>query len=385
MGMRLWRDKFWPKAERMLATVSFGLSRPLRYTAAVGMVVAALALRLAVAPAEAGLPFLTFFPAAAISAIVGGLGPGLVAAGLGAILACHLFFPVLDQAASLAVLIFLADGLIVCGAIEGMRRYYRHCRVTGHNLERTVGRLVAMNAELERFGYVASHDLQEPLRAIVSFSQLIARNYGDRLDDTGREYLDFLVEAGRRMQGLVAGLQDYSRLTVHPAPRYWINSSEIVHRSLVPLADAIRDTGAGISVEPLPSVWANGTQLTQVFEHLLGNALKFRAAGRRPVISVTCRLREDEWIFSVADNGIGFDPTEMNVFEIFRQLHPRGTFPGQGVGLALCRHIVGGHGGRIWVESRPGNGSTFHFTLPLPARGELFNMEAASAEAACSR
>ncbi|GEM_PF-3619632 len=354
--------------EQMLATVSFGLSPIARYVVAVALVGIALEVRLLIAPPEGGVPFLTFFPAAAISAIIGGLGPGLVACVLGAALAVWQFIPLVDTTSWLSMLIFMVDGVIVCTAIEAMRRYYRRNAEMNFHLERTVERLSSMNAELARFAYVASHDLQEPLRSITSFSQLLVRDYSGRLDQRGLESLGFVIDGGRRMHQLINDLLAYSRATQQGSLRRgWVDANGALQAVRGALAEAIDACGAEIAVGPLPTVWVNDIQMIELLEHLVGNAIKFRAPDRPPRISVTCRRHDDAWLFAVTDNGIGFDPTTADVFEIFRQLHPRGTFGGQGLGLALCRRIVLDHEGRIWADSVPGRGTTIQFTLPAQA------------------
>jgi len=351
--------------ERILATISFGLNPPARYLMAVLLVGVALAVRWMIAPPSAGIPFLTFFPAAALSAIIGGLGPGLLAAGLGAALAYWLFTPYVDASAVLSILIFLADGIIVCSAIEAMRRYYIRSVATMRTLEQSVERLTVVNAELGRFAYIASHDLQEPLRSITSFSQLIQRDYGDRLDNKGQEYLGFVVDGGKRMHGLINDLLAYSRITTEAKLRGEVDSGDAARTALDNLMAEIRESGATVDVGSLPAVKANNVQLVQVFQNLLGNAIKFRAPDRSLRVSVTAQCDERECVFTVTDNGIGFDAAGQDVFEIFRQLHPRGRYPGQGVGLAICRRIIQEHEGRIWADSLPGRGSAIYFSLPV--------------------
>ncbi|MBC8036305.1 MAG: DUF4118 domain-containing protein [Rhizobiales bacterium] len=350
--------------EKLLATISFALSPSARYFAAVLLVALALAIRLLIAPIGPAVPFITFFPAAAMSAILGGLGPGLLSAGLGAVIASFLFISFGDSSGILSVAIFLIDGVIVCTAIEAMRRYYRRSAEAAQNLEITIQRLTTINAELERFAYVASHDLQEPLRSITSFSQLIARDYTDRLDARGQEFLGFVIDGGKRMHGLINDLLSYSRISSHASLRQWVKAADAVQTALDDLTDAIHESGAEIVVGSLPLVWANDVQLAELFRHLVGNAIKFRAPGRPLVISVTSKRDGDDWVFNVNDNGIGFAPMKSDVFEIFRQLHPRGTYAGQGVGLALCKRIVQDHEGRIWANSVPEQGSAFSISLP---------------------
>ena len=357
----------WADLERLLAPVSFGLGPVARYISAMALVAGALAVRMMIAPPNAGLPFITFFPAAALSAIVGGLGPGLLAAGLCTALSAWLFIDFANPSAVLTILIFVLDAVVVCTAIEAMRRYYHRTQAVTGDLERTIGRLSAMNTELERFAYVASHDLQEPLRSIISFSQLVARDYGDRLDERGRECLGFVIGGGKRLHGLITDLSTYSHVTLGAGRRQTINSRAALQHALDTLAEAPQQSGASVTIGPLPEIWGNQAQLGQVFLHLLDNAIKFRAPGRPLIIAIAAERHENEWVFGVTDNGIGFDGSEQDIFEIFRQLHPRGRYGGQGLGLAICRRIIHDHGGRIWAESAVGRGSSFHFSIPIGA------------------
>ncbi len=226
-------------------------------------------------------------------------------------------------------------------------------------------RLRRSNTELERFAYVASHDLQEPLRSIVSFSQLLERRYRGRLDADADEYIGFIVEGGVRMQSLIRDLLQFSRLESTAGRLVPTSAAEVAADALRSLAPQLRQIGAIVTVDDLPAVTADAAQLEQVFRHLLGNAVKYR----RPEIPLEVRVsarREDGWCeFSVADNGIGIEAEYFDlVFGMFRRLHTHDKYGGTGIGLAVVKKIVERHGGRVWIESRPGEGSTFSFTLP---------------------
>ena len=218
------------------------------------------------------------------------------------------------------------------------------------------------NAELESFAYVASHDLQEPLRTVLAYAQLLGARFGDRLDDETREILDFIVGGARRMSALVQDLLSFSRIG-HARTPVPVPAGHALQGALANLERTIGETGARITVSDLPVVRADPRELLQLFQNLVGNAIKF-SGGRVPEVSVTAEVKDGEAEFAVADNGIGI-PREYleKVFVLFQRLNPR-DYAGTGLGLAICKKIVEGHGGRIWVDSEPGKGSAFRFTMP---------------------
>ena len=232
-------------------------------------------------------------------------------------------------------------------------------------LNRTVEELRRSNEELQRFAYVASHDLQEPLRSIVSFSQLLERRCRAELGTEGTEYLDFIVEGGLRMQTLITDLLSFSRLTTKGQPLVETDAKSVLTGVLNDLTGAIEAEGATIEVGPMPRVMADPAQLAQVFANLIGNALKYRRAEVPPRIRVSARREERFWRIAVEDNGIGIEPEYFDrIFVIFQRLHTRDAYPGTGIGLAVVKNIVERHGGSVRVESTPNEGSTFSFTLP---------------------
>jgi signal transduction histidine kinase len=236
--------------------------------------------------------------------------------------------------------------------------------------ERT-GDLRRSNEELEQFAYVASHDLQEPLRMVVSYLQLLERRYTDKFDADGLQFIGFAVDGGKRMQGLIHDLLTYSRVGSRAKPFESTDCSQILNAVTSNLKVIIEETGAAITCGPMPTVLADPTQLTQLFQNLINNAIKFRGQ-EPPSIQVSAERNGTEWIFAVRDNGIGIDPQYFErIFIIFQRLHTRAQYPGTGIGLAVCKKIVQRHGGRIWVESESQKGSTFHFTIPdtLHSRG----------------
>jgi PAS domain S-box-containing protein len=238
-------------------------------------------------------------------------------------------------------------------------------------LARQTEELARSNAELEQFAYVASHDLQEPLRMVSSFTQLLAQRYRGKLDADADEFIGYVVEGAVRMQQLIRDLLSYSRVgrdDSTPAPT---DCSAVFRSVCTNLRKAIEECDAQVSAEPLPTVAVHESELLQVLQNLIGNAIKFRRVDTAPRVHVAARVQGSEWLFGIRDNGIGIDSQHAErIFLVFQRLHGRNKYPGTGIGLAICKKVVERHGGRIWVESEPGQGSTFYFTLPLTAEGE---------------
>ncbi len=236
-------------------------------------------------------------------------------------------------------------------------------RLAEHELISKAEELARSNAELEQFAYVASHDLQEPLRMVASYTQLLARRYKGRLDSDGDEFIGFAVDGANRMQQLIRDLLSYSRVITKGNPLQLTVADAACKDALANLKKSIEDSEAVVKVEPLPTLMADGTQLTQLFQNLIGNAIKYRS-GVKPEICVAARPNHNHWVFSVQDNGIGIEPQYFErIFQMFQRLHSRGEYPGTGIGLAISKKIAERHGGRIWVESEPGHGSTFLFSI----------------------
>lgn len=224
--------------------------------------------------------------------------------------------------------------------------------------------LARSNTELEQFAYVASHDLQEPLRMVVSYMKLLERRYKGTLDEDADVFIHFAVDGALRMQHLINDLLAYSHVSSHGGELTTRDVSTVMEQVIANLQPAIQESGAIISADPLPTVMADGSQLVQLFQNLIGNALKFRGAAA-PCIHISAKREGDRWRFAVADNGIGIEPQYAErIFIIFQRLHNREEYPGTGIGLAICKKIVERHGGRIWLESQPDHGTTFYFTLP---------------------
>ena len=232
------------------------------------------------------------------------------------------------------------------------------------SLERTVAELERSNADLDQFARVASHDLQAPLALVADYVKLLDRGYGDRLDGDAGELIAGALEGVRRMQALIGDILAYSRVDSRGGAFEAVDISAVVDEALVNLAAKREEAAAEVSRDPLPTVPGDRPQLVQVFQNLLDNALKFRGDAP-PRVHVGARREGAEWVLSVRDNGIGIPPeARERVFAMFERLHGASEYPGTGIGLALCRKIVERHGGRIWVESEPGQGTTFFFTLP---------------------
>ncbi|MBI2400459.1 MAG: GAF domain-containing protein [Deltaproteobacteria bacterium] len=223
------------------------------------------------------------------------------------------------------------------------------------------------NADLEQFAHIASHDLREPLRSMDGFLRLLSRKYKGRLDEKADRFIEFALAGAGRMQRIIDDLLEFSRVSTKAKSFEPTDIGAVLSQALENLAAAVSETRASVSRGQMPVVTADPVQLAQVFQNLIANAIKFRAAEKRPVVHVSAEEREDEWVFSVEDNGIGMNPAyREKIFEMFQRLHGP-EYPGTGIGLAVCKKIVERHGGRIWVESVPGAGSTFYFTIPKRA------------------
>ncbi len=252
---------------------------------------------------------------------------------------------------------YLAVVLSESRARESRTRAKKALAAKAEQLERS-------NTELEQFAYVASHDLQEPLRMVAGFTQLLARRYTGQLDEEADQFIGHAVDGVKRMQQLIQDLLSYSRVGSHGSEFEPVDMSGALQWALLNLAVAVEESGGRVTYGNLPKVSGDPTQLGQLFQNLIGNALRFCESGT-PEIHVDAEQRSGQWVFFVRDNGIGIEPEyHERVFEIFQRLHARTEYEGTGVGLAVCKRIVQRHGGRIWVESTPGEGATFFFTIP---------------------
>ncbi len=229
--------------------------------------------------------------------------------------------------------------------------------------------LARSNAELQQFVHISSHDLKEPLRMINSFVQLLQKNLEGKLDTDTGEYLHYVLEGARRIQRLIDDLLSYTRLGARSLSPQLLDLGEVVGEALSNLQISIVETGASITCDPMPQVEADRTHLVLLFQNLIGNAIKFNG-GKKPRVHIRAKAEIDSWVFSVEDNGIGIDAQYFEkIFVVFQRLHAREEYPGTGIGLALCKKIVEQHNGKIWVDSEPGKGSTFHFTIPRMGKG----------------
>ena len=254
-----------------------------------------------------------------------------------------------------------ADGRI-CAGVEVVRDITPRKRMESEIRQSNLA-LEKSNRELRQFAYVASHDLREPLRTISSFIQLFRRRYEGKIDQDADEFIGFIVDGATRMQQLIDDLLLYSRVDSKGKTFSPVETGRVLDTVRANLGTAIAEAGAEVSIAPLPEVTGDENQLVQLFQNLLANAVKFRGE-HHPQIRVECRREGADWHFLVSDNGIGIDPEYFDrVFDIFQKLHTRDQYEGTGIGLSICKKIVERHGGRIWVESAPGRGTTFHFTL----------------------
>jgi len=255
------------------------------------------------------------------------------------------------------------------------KRLLRLRRQAEQDLARKVEELARSNADLEQFAYVASHDLQEPLRMVAAYTQLLAERYRGKLDENADKFIGYASEGALRMQSLIQDLLAFSRVGRNGSGR--VDCNAVMEEVLMTLGPAIQEGGAVVTHEKLPEVWANRSQMAQVLQNLVGNAIKFRGK-EPPVISVQAEKVGQHWLFSVSDNGIGIAPEYAeNIFVVFQRLHARTEYPGNGIGLAICKKIVEHNGGKIWVEAQAGHssghGSVFKFTMPCdgPPEKEL--------------
>jgi signal transduction histidine kinase len=257
--------------------------------------------------------------------------------------------------------------------LEKQERDLRH--KVEEDLAHKVDELARSNADLEQFAYVASHDLQEPLRMVVAYTQLLSERYRGKFDENADKFLGYASEGAMRMQVLIQDLLSFSRVGRNGRASGAVDCNAVVDEVLQTLASPIQESGAVVTRAGLPAVWADRTQVAQLFQNLIGNALKFRGK-EKPVISVQVEKANQQWLFDVTDNGIGIAPESAeNVFVIFQRLHTRAEYPGNGIGLAICKKIVERYGGRIWIEPRAGSGTTFKFTLPARAADDTLAVQ----------
>jgi light-regulated signal transduction histidine kinase (bacteriophytochrome) len=245
----------------------------------------------------------------------------------------------------------------IVSALSASREAHAQLDAQARELERS-------NAELEQFAYVASHDLQEPLRKVASFCQLLEQRYRGQLDERADQYIDFAVDGAKRMQQLINDLLAFSRVGRTSGPLGPVDLDDVLGRALANLGAAIEESGATVKAGSLPTVRGEASLLALVFQNLIGNAIKFRSEAT-PEVRIGVTRRNGDWEISCSDNGIGIDPEYAErVFVIFQRLHAKDEYPGTGIGLAMCRKIVEYHGGRIWLDADANPGTTFRLMLP---------------------
>jgi light-regulated signal transduction histidine kinase (bacteriophytochrome) len=264
------------------------------------------------------------------------------------------------------------EGTLILSAIRDLTLRKQAQEALNHRavLEQRSADLKRSNDELEQFAYVAAHDLQEPLRMVASYTQLLAKRYKGRLDSDADEFINFAVDGAHRMQLLITDLLAYCRVGTTGKDLHETSSSAAVEQATSNLQEAIEESGGVVTHDSLPVVIADGVQLVQLFQNLIANAIKYRSAEIPRVHVSATKNGGKEWTFAVRDNGLGIDPKYFDkIFVMFKRLHGRDEFSGTGIGLTVCKKIVERHGGRIWVESVPEKGSTFFFALPEGSMG----------------
>ena len=351
------------------------LPRPMmRYVLSVLLVVVAILLTFAIQPVLGGKTTLIFLAiAVALSAAYGGLWPGLFTTLLSVFMAGFLFqnsifLLALSQS---GLILFALLGGTISAIIHLLHRANADVVAARTQLERAnkqlsqrTNALSRSNEELKQFAYALSHDLQGPLRNVGTLTALLVRRNNEILDKDSKEYAELIVAGIQRMESMIKGLLDYTTATVYIQDRAVSNSNRVFEQVLHNLRYLIETEGAVITFDELPVVQANDDRLAQVFSNLITNAIKYRG-NRKPTIHVTARDNGTEWIFKVKDNGIGIDMNYADeIFILFKRLHSPEEYDGSGIGLAVCKTVIERFGGQIWVESEPGKGSTFFFTIP---------------------
>jgi len=268
--------------------------------------------------------------------------------------------------------LFLGDDKDKVYRMLGIMKDISERKQAEERIKRYTKELERSNKDLEQFAYVASHDLQEPLRMISSYTQLLERRYKDKLDKNANDFIEFTVDGANRMQKLINDLLLYSRVTTRGKPFKEVDSYSILGQVINNLQQSIKEMGAIVTNDDLPTIRADKSQIVRVFQNLIDNAIKFHSE-ETPRINISAQEKANEWVFSVSDNGIGIDKRfRERIFTIFQRLHQREEYPGTGIGLAICKRVVQRHGGKIWFESQPGKGAIFYFTLSKKIESQSF-------------
>lgn len=342
------------------------------YVIVAGLMGIALLARLAMAPVNAGLQYVTFFPAVTLSVVIGGFWPGIFATFIGLTLATYFFTPPFYSFSSEALhtsfwsnIVFLFDGIIVCASIEGMHRYRAKYAAELKEAQHQEARVAAINKSLDEFTYIAAHDLKEPLRGIHNYASFLKEDHAPRLDESGKQYIDSIQRLAGRLSALIDSLMTYSRLGVAELVKEPVDVDAVV--------DAVAEdlnrlwTKEGITLRRngrLGTAQGDAARIGEVYQNLFSNAAKYNDKTDK-WIEVGCDRSGAQPVFYVRDNGIGISPQHHeNVFRIFKRLHEQNKYGGgTGAGLTIVRKIVERYGGRIWLESVPGEGTMFYFTL----------------------
>jgi len=267
---------------------------------------------------------------------------------------------------------------------EEMEASNEELQAGNEEMQATNEELERARADMEQFASVVSHDLQEPLREVASYTELLERRFKPKLGKQGKEFVGYIASGTGRMQQLIDDILNFSRVGTKGKPFAKVNPEDALKEALANLKVAIKKNRARITHGALPTVMADEGQLAQLFQNLIGNAIKFRGTKKAPKVHVKAQRKGREWLFSVSDNGIGIEPKyKERIFEVFQRLHTRRDYPGTGIGLAICKRIVERHGGRIWLVSKKGEGSTFSFSIPIMResvkRGEILDSGAKKA------
>lgn len=342
------------------------------YVIAVVLMGIALLTRLAMAPVNAGLQYITFFPAVTLAVVIGGFWPGIMATIIGLSLATFFFTPPFFSFSSAALqasfwsnMVFLMDGIIVCASIESMHRYRARYVTELEEAKRQEARVTAINKSLDEFTYIAAHDLKEPLRGIHNYASFLKEDCAAQLDETGMQYLDSIQRLAKRLSALIDSLMTYSHLGASEMIMDTVDLDAVVDQ----VAEDMSSLWVGEGIElrrnsRLGTVKGDAIRIGEVFQNLFSNAAKYNDKPSK-WIEVGCKRTESRQIFFVRDNGIGIPPQHHdNIFCIFKRLHEQGKYGGgTGAGLTITRKIIERCGGSIWLESTPGEGTAFYFTM----------------------
>ena len=355
-----------------------------RYGISVLSVIVATIVTLAAEPMFGGKAPLFFFTVAVILSAAYGLGPGLFATALSVGSVLLLFNEIFTLVLANSSLILFA--IVGIGISIGMGRLHKtnaallrakeELQIANERLSERSRALSQANEELQRFAYVLAHDLNAPVRVICTLTEMLAQRNTSKLDEHSKECAGLIVNKAQRMQAMIKGLLDYAAAVEKPAERVRVDVGAVVQRAIQDIDALIHGSGAEITIsDPLPALDAVESQLVRVFSNLISNGIKYCPPGRKPHIHIATNEQADEFVFSVKDNGIGVDMQYAeSIFEMFKRLHTE-EYEGSGIGLAVCRAVIERHGGRIWLESQSGQGSTFIFTLPGPRSTMLAGIE----------